>query len=460
MITANEWYEIPETERHSRLWDKITDYKATETYRRAFVAQEYFMGRNYDVLTFRKPITGEKGKLLEEKFPVMNRIFYRLVLQMSQYSLTNGITINKGEQDDIKDKLGKRFDTRLLRMGEVAIIQGACYAFWNNGEIVYFTPLEFIPLYDEWSGEMVAGIRFWQTADDRPMYVQIFEKTGITDVELSESGVVKNTKQQSYSNVNKDQMKRGRKLPEMLRKVIGGGELATLPIRGLYANPERESQFTADMRANVFRYDRIATDFGSNLDMANDIYWVINNFGGSVADVKRMLKEISELKATYADGDGATAVPHTMEVPHEARRIALEILNSLIIANFCGIDILKVEGGARTATEIKLSTIDLNNLATRFESEVYSFVQELVELAIGIEVEDISFKRNFIVNEEMVANMLMALATNGSVDERTLLEKHPLIDADSVDTILERMALELFDDDEDDDEPDDGAQEE
>ena len=459
MITANAFYEIPENDRFGRLWDIIKDYKSTDTYMRAMLAEAYFRGSNPDILSYRKKVmSGKTGRsLVPEEAPVMNRIFYRLIMQKSQHSLSNGVTINKGNDDGIKERLGVGFDTKMLRMGEIALKQGACFALWNNGETVFFTPLEFIPLYDEWTGELTAGIRFWQVAEDKPMYVQIFEGSGITNVKLSETGVFVSSDTEKYVNVNQEQLNRGMKMPEWVKRLFSG-ERKKVPIEALFANPERESNFTDDIRANIFRYDRVFTDFGNNLDMTNDIYWVISNFGGTVDEIKEMLAEINELKATYALSDGITgsagAEPHTVEVPHDARITFLEALNSLIIANFCGIDILKVSGGARTATEIKLSTEDLNNSATRFESEVHDFIQRFVKLATGIEVEDISFKRSLKVNEEITADMLIALASIDALDKQTLLEKHPAIDVDSVETILERLDMELFGGD--DGEPDDG----
>ena len=87
---------------------------------------------------------------------------------------------------------------------------------------------------------------------------------------------------------------------------------------------------TPDIKSKIDAYDRILSDFADNLDRANDVYWVLNNFGGTADDVAEMLAEISRIKAVAnlsdGTGGGATAEPRTIEVPYQARQAALNIL--------------------------------------------------------------------------------------------------------------------------------------
>jgi hypothetical protein len=427
--TANDFYDLTEFERINKLPEFIDDYRAGDFYKRAVRAQLYLEGKNPGIKEYRKAVIGKSGKnLVPEAAPIVSRLFYRLVLQKSQYSLVNGLYL---KDTALKARLGHGFDTRLLRMGENAITHGAAYGFWNHNYMVNYSALEFMPLMDEMDGSMRAGIRFWRLADNKPLNIELYEVDGVTKYVVKNNVVALIEPKSPYVIPNAGHIADGRNMPD----VVSAGKL---PIFTLWANPEKQSDFSPDMEANIDRYDRIFTDFGNNLDRTNDIYWVISNFGGTTDEVIQMLADINEIKATYAVGEGATALPHSIEVPHEARRVALELLNGLVISNFCGVDTASLSGGNKTATEIRLASADLDNNATRLESEVYDFCQKLILYVTGEYADDIRLKRKAITNETEYSNMILSAAAY--IDHQTLLEKLPFIEVDEIQTILDRIA--------------------
>ena len=97
--------------------------------------------------------------------------------------------------------------------------------------------------------------------------------------------------------------------------VTGGENYGMLPVIPLYANDEHQSELTPSIRAKIDMYDRIMSDFGDNLDRANDAYWVLNTFGGSVDQALQVVQEINELKVAMSVSDGtctSSAEPHTI----------------------------------------------------------------------------------------------------------------------------------------------------
>lgn len=62
-----------------------------------------------------------------------------------------------------------------------------------------------------------------------------------------------------------------------------------LPVFPLYANNERESELTEPIRRKIDAYDNILSDLGNNLDRANEVYWVLNNFGGQTQQALEVL---------------------------------------------------------------------------------------------------------------------------------------------------------------------------
>jgi hypothetical protein len=104
---------------------------------------------------------------------------------------------------------------------------------------------------------------------------------------------------------------------------VGGRNYNRLPVRPLFANSEHRSELTQAIKSKIDLYDRVLSDFGDNLDRANDVYWVLNNFGGTLDEVAELLEQINRVKAVanMSDGSGAasSAEPHTIEVPYAAR---------------------------------------------------------------------------------------------------------------------------------------------
>lgn len=111
---------------------------------------------------------------------------------------------------------------------------------------------------------------------------------------------------------------------------VRGYNYKALPVVPLYANNEKRSNLTTAIKTKIDLYDRILSDFGDNLDKANDVYWVLNNFGGNTAEALEMLKNINELRVVCnisdGTGNGSTATQAAFEVPYAARQTALELL--------------------------------------------------------------------------------------------------------------------------------------
>lgn len=446
MISANEFYSKPTDERINKLPEIINNYIASPTYQRAKRAQAYLEGRNTGIGAYIAKITAAKtssGKqITEPPQPIKTRIFHRLVLQKSQYSLVNGLYVD----ETVKEKLGAAFDTTLLRAGENAITHGAAYLYWigNKGnESALFSRLEFMPMYDKFTGAMTVGVRFWEIedGDDKILNIELYETTnekyastaGKTHFFVEDGKVQIHEEKQPFYTVNQAQLQAGARAPNMPTGT-------QLPIFSLHANPEKISDFTEDMEANIDRYDRISTDFGGVIDQTAEVYWVLSNLSFRDDDVVETLNAIRNLKAT----DGQHGEPKTLEVPHEARSVALRLLNTLIVANFCGMDVSNVAGVTRTATEIQLMSADLDNAATRFESEVYDFCQKLITFVTGQEVTDLAFKRKIITNIAEVSNTVISAFREGIIGRRTAMEKLPFMEVDEIeDALAEVEAREI-----------------
>ena len=449
-ITYQDWIAAPEEARPDLALEAIRKYKASADFRSALTANSYFISDGTEV--GKKTIL--KAKKVEYKDAqgrqraragvedvVGNRIysgmFFKLVAQQNQYLLANGVTL-KGE--GVKDKLGKGFDKALESIGEKALKHGVCWGFYNVDHLEIIEAARdantgFVALLDEMTSVPMVGIQFWQIAADRPMYVRVFDVDGVTVYVQKKGKLIEAKPRRPYKVTTST---------DALGTIVTGSEnWGALPVIPLWASEEKRSELTNAIKSKIDVFDRILSDFGDNLDRANDVYWVLNNFGGTIDEVAEMLEQINRVKAVanLSDGSGnsATAEPRTIEVPYAARREALQLLRKEIYQDYMALDMDELTGGSLTNVAIKAAMLNLNLKADRYEWQCFQFVQNVLRL-LGVETEDIKFKRKTLVNEsEIVADIAVR---RDYIDKRTALKLTPHINQEEIEEIIARQADE------------------
>ena len=426
----------------------IDDYKASPLFTRALEALAYFRGENPEVL--RKTIlragaieSRDQNGVLRTR-PVSrdvvgNRIpsafFQRFVVQQNQFLLSEGVLA----QEHVRRRLGADFDRALARLGEFALIQGTAWGFWNADHLevieIAKNPLSgFFPLVDELDGRIQLGVQFWQLDEDRPMYVRLFDKLGETIyVQRGKSFEIQNYRTPYRQLLRRDAMG---------DSVISMDEYDMLPLIPLHANPERRSELTPSIRAKIDAYDRILSDFADNLDRANDVYWVLNNFGGTTEDIANLLEEIARLKAVanISDGSGsATAEPKTIEVPYAARRTALELLEQALYQDYMALDMRALTGGSLTNVAIRAAMANLNLKSDRYEWQILEFMRDLLDL-LDESGAVVKFRRQCIANEsEIVADIYHM---RNDISQKEALRLNPYIQPEEIELIERELTEE------------------
>lgn len=396
---------------------------------------------------------GEKKSLTTQNVVgnrLSNDFLFRFVVQQNQYLLGNGVTLKDSET---KKKLGRSFDTRLQECGENALLHGVAWGYWNNDHLEGISAVKdpysgFVALCDEMTSEPKIGIQFWQIGREKPMGVRLFEMDGVTVLRYPGTSIETTTRPVVVE----------KKRAYKTKRITDGGGVSilseenyrALPVVPLFANKEKRSELTHNIKSKIDAFDRIQSDFGDNLDRANDVYWVLNNFGGDTKDVINMIEMINKVKAVLnqgnAVGGGATAEPRTIEVPYMARATALDLLRKSLYQDYMALDMDEIKGGSLTNVAIKTAMANLNLKADRYEWQCFSFVQNILSF-VGVEGEDaeiIRFNRRGIVNEsEVIANIYMMRA---DVSRQWALEANPMINSDEIPTILAERDKELTED--------------
>lgn len=436
MKTYQDFLEVAEKsdrERMEFVLSAINNHKDSDLYKQAVIAKEYDAHRNVTIANFQKLLYTLNGKVIPDNYSpnykLRSNFFTNFVTQETQYLLGNGVTLKKEEN---KAKLGAGFDTRLQDAAHDALVGGVSYGFWNLDHLEVFDVTEFVPLLDEENGALRSGIRFWQVCTSKPLRATLFEPDGFTQY-IRRSG----------EEMMILEPKRGYVAVEATSEIDGTELLAYqnypgFPIIPMYGNRAKQSELVGQREA-IDCYDLIKSGFANTVDDASVIYWTISNAGGmDEIDMARFKESMRRIGVGLVDDDGAKAEAHTLTIPVEAREALLSRISDDLYRDFQMLDVTKLQGGQKTATEITAAYQSMDNKVDQFEYCVIDFLQALFKI-VGIE-DDPSFTRSKVTNQLEQTQMVL-LAAN-YLDDETILNKLPWLTQEEVAEILKRKAAE------------------
>jgi len=439
MKTYQDFLEVAEKsdrERMEFVLSAINNHKDSDLYKQAVIAKEYDAHRNVTIANFQKLLYTLNGKVIPDNYSpnykLRSNFFANFVTQETQYLLGNGVTLKKEEN---KAKLGAGFDTRLQDAAHDALVGGVSYGFWNLDHLEVFDVTEFVPLLDEENGALRSGIRFWQVCTSKPLRATLFEPDGFTQY-IRRSG----------EEMMILEPKRGYVAVEATSEIDGTELLAYqnypgFPIIPMYGNRAKQSELVGQREA-IDCYDLIKSGFANTVDDASVIYWTISNAGGmDEIDMARFKESMRRIGVGLVDDDGAKAEAHTLTIPVEAREALLSRISDDLYRDFQMLDVTKLQGGQKTATEINAAYQPMDNKVDQFEYCVIDFLQALFKI-VGIEDEP-SFTRSKVTNQLEQTQMVL-LAAN-YLDDETILNKLPWLTQEEVAEILKRKSAEEID---------------
>ena len=436
MKTYQDFLEVAEKsdrERMEFVLSAINNHKDSDLYKQAVIAKEYDAHRNVTIANFQKLLYTLNGKVIPDNYSpnykLRSNFFANFITQETQYLLGNGVTLKKEEN---KAKLGAGFDTRLQDAAHDALVGGVSYGFWNLDHLEVFDVTEFVPLLDEENGALRSGIRFWQVCTSKPLRATLFEPDGFTQY-IRRSG----------EEMMILEPKRGYVAVEATSEIDGTELLAYqnypgFPIIPMYGNRAKQSELVGQREA-IDCYDLIKSGFANTVDDASVIYWTISNAGGmDEIDMARFKESMRRIGVGLVDDDGAKAEAHTITIPVEAREALLSRISDDLYRDFQMLDVTKLQGGQKTATEINAAYQPMDNKVDQFEYCIIDFLQALFKI---VEIEDEpSFTRSKVTNQLEQTQMVL-LAAN-YLDDETILNKLPWLTQEEVSEILKRKAAE------------------
>ena len=416
----------------------INDHKGSDAYKLAVDAEKYYEGENPTINNYEKILYDLQGKAHADMYTANHKIaskfFGMAVDQECSYLLGNGVTF---EQDETKDRLGGSFDQDMMEAGTNALVAGVSFGLWDLDHIQVFRLTEFVPLYDEENGALMAGIRWWQVTPDKPLRATLYEMDGFTEyfqpkgkdmeVLFPKRGYVRITKHDDGNGT----------------EIYDGENYPGFPIVPLKNGRAGKSELNG-RRNTIDALDLATSNMVNNVDEGNLIYWVLTNCGGmdDLDDVK-FVERLKTLHVAHANGDdGVKAEAHTIEAPYNGTNTTIDMLKKKLYEDFQAFDASAVSAGNQTATAIKACYVPLDLKVDKFEASVTRFISGILELA-GIDDKP-SYTRNQIVNKnEEIQSVLLGASY---FDDEYITKKLLTIlgDADQYDEMMKRKDAEAM----------------
>lgn len=417
----------------------VKDHTGSKAYSVAVDAALYYDGENPTINRYEKIIYDLQGRAHVDMWTANHKIasnfFGKVVDQEVSYLLGNGVTFG---EDSTKDKLGEEFDQDIMDLLEYARIGGVSYGFWNLDHLEKFKVTEFAPLYDNETGALRSGVRFWSVGDGDTLAQRftLYEEDGYTDYI-----------QRKGEDMEILHEKRAYKLTVASSEadgdeIVNGENYPGFPIVPLLSDRNGKSALTGK-RNTIDALDLVTSNMVNNVDEGNLIYWVINNAGGmDDLDDARFLDKIRTMHVAHTD-DEATAEPHTIEAPFEGTNATIDVLEKRLYSDFQAFDPASVTAANQSATAIKAAYVPLDLKCDKIERQVTRFILGILKLA-GIDDKP-SYTRNQISNDyERIQALTMAAQY---LPEDYITEKLLYImgDADRVEQVLNQMTADEYD---------------
>lgn len=409
----------------------IAEHRGSAAYKMALDAEEYYDGLNPTIARYEKIVYDMQGRAHADMWTanhkLASRFFGLAVDQEVSYLLGNGITFS---DDETKKKLCPDFDQEVMEAARMAKIAGVSFGFWDLERLRVFSLLEFAPLYDEENGSLMAGVRFWQVAADKPLRATLYEADGFTEYFQPKDSSMKVMQQKrSYKIVV-----RSADVGET--EIFDGGNYPSFPIVPL-KNGKRGLSEIAGKRNTIDALDLASSNMVNNVDEGNLIYWVLSGCDGmDDLDDAKFVERLKTTHVAHANGSNDAKVESkTIEAPYEGTNTTIDMLKKKLYEDFQCFDASAISAGNQTATAIKASYVPLDLKTDKFEADVTRFVAEILRLA-GIDDQP-SYTRNQIINKsEETQNILLGaeyyddeyitkklLTINGDIDQYEDMEK-------------------------------------
>lgn len=424
----------------------INEHTSSELYKTAVIADEYNRGQNTTIKKYQKTLTTITGKIIPDNLSPTHRIgssyYHIFTSDLVKYLLGQGVTWTNEKS---AKKLGIDFDSRLAELAKAAIDDSVAFGFFNYDHVEVFQIYSkdkpcFRPVYDEETGALMAGVRYWQLSPEKPLRAALYEPDGITEYMYVNSDYKPENKWQRIGDGMYTQNKYTYKQITLQSKqegtrIIDAANYSALPIFPMYANDIHQPEILR-LRDTIDAYDFILNGFADDIDNAK-IFWIIKGAAGmDDPDLVRLIDRLRAIGAV-APSEGQEVTPYTIEIPVEARERLLDRLKEQLYIDARAFNPDDVKSGSTVNAQIDAAYEPLNKRADELETGVLDFLYGIMKIA-GIEDKP-SFTRDKLSNTNEIIQVLLQSGSYLSQEYITKKILTLLGDVDKIDEVLAQI---------------------
>lgn len=408
---------------------KVEAFKRDLTHKR--LGMDYYDGQQ-EILKKQRTAIGEDGRTkIIKNLPnaqLLDNQYKKAVDQKVNYLFSDLPTIKgEGENDPLAEKVSDLMDKRFLRtLNKIAkdtYNTGIAwlYAYTDGKDLMYkkLDPLEIIPIWEDNNHESLEAVIQLYTDTDFEMgrevereQIRFFtdEKIRVYDLKGGGLELVEET---GYIQNNNSWYNFGR-------------------IPFIYFKAPTEKSLVFEVKCLQDALNIILSNFQDNMleDPRNTILVLKNYDGEDLGTFRQQLATYSTIKIEDYDGTRGGVDTLEVHVNHENYETIIRLLKKCIKENCRIVDLDNDRGSNPNTLNIQAMYSDMELDANQLELEFSASLEYFMELVKQVYRLDgkanISFKRNIMVNQESVVNMIRA--SMGLVSEETLRAKHPLVE--------------------------------
>ena len=271
----------------------------------------------------------------------------------------------KAEREKIKNVLGENFHDEVKEQAKFAAIHGVSWDYVLGNEL--FKASEFVPFADDWSGDIEAGVRFWQTGGDKDavIYVQLYEMDGITtykrkdskliplDIKRNEVGAP--VKAGYFNESPTESSGQGYKDTNPSRNLMH--RLKEFPVVPYYFNPSKKTEFSNDVRESITFYEIKDTIYSDRAIREPNVRYTVSGYGGDlkkIADIVRV-SQVTGVFVPHKADEGTRVDAQAFELPHESHSKLMDAERGKVFEWFQIADPDKITGAGMREIAVRLT---------------------------------------------------------------------------------------------------------
>ncbi|MGM8297257.1 phage portal protein [Clostridium perfringens] len=406
-----------------KLGDLISKDRVSSIKAKAKEGIAYYKGQ-HEILNYRLFYYDSNGMLKEDKYrsniQIPHQFHTELVDQKVQYLLSNPIEViteDQALQDYLKEYINEDFQEVLQNAIEGASNKGLeyVYAYVDSSNKISFQvadSLNVIPVYDELNNYALKCIvRYYDTKiQDKDKQVTITKAELWTDKDVTyyvKDGDSKDFKLDDSVKPNP----RPHITLEDEKAFYDGGGLGYIPFFKLQNNKYEKTDLEP-IKALIDDYDLMACSLSNNLQDFQEAIYVVRGYPGDNLD--ELTTNLKTKKTIGVDETGGLDVK-TIDIPHEARKVKLDLDKESIYKFGMGFDSSQIGDGNITNVVIKSRYALLDLKCNKAEIRLRKLIRQLLKVivedinkrfnkAYNFMDIDINIVRETMVNENDVAN--------------------------------------------------------